>query len=198
MNSSVILVSLMLLALVPINAQQQPVILPEPVPIEEGELPAVSPGATVTQPQEPIPEQQPSPETETPKGGVLDVWESAFGAMLQSGSVVDWIGICCSAGLGTIPYIPGLFVRVLRLLPLSCMLVVRVLRALPSFLRNAWNFVCALPRYIGAFMSMAQQMIDLLTVCIRILPQMMSSQSQQQGGQNSLAQLLPLLGALMG
>jgi hypothetical protein len=197
MNSSVILVALMLLALVPINAQQQPVILPEPVPIEEGELPAASPGANATQPQEPIPEQ-PSPEMETPKGGVLDAWESAFGAMLQSGSVVDWIGICCSAGLSTIPYIPGLFVRVLRLLPLSCMLVVRFLRALPSFLRNAWAFVCALPQYISAFMSMAQQMIDLLMVCVRILPQMMSSQSQQQGGQNSLAQLLPLLGALMG
>jgi len=197
MNSSVILVVLVLLALVPINAQRQPVILPEPVPIEEDELPAASPGATATQPWEPIHEPA-SSETETPKGGVLDVWESAFDAMLQSGSVIGWIGICCSAGLSTIPYVPGLFVRAFRLLPLSCMLVIRVLRALPSFLRNAWAFVCALPQYISAFMSMAQQIIDLLMICIRILPQMMSSQPQQQGGQSSLAQLLPLLGALMG
>ncbi len=199
MKRLAIVLSLLLFALIPISAyaQQQPVILPEPVPIEE---------TPETQPQQEQPQQEPQGEPQQEPQeyvGVLDIWENAFNTMLQSGSVVSWISTCFSASLNTIPYIPQMIERALRVIPLSCVFLIRVARALPSILEGFWTLLSSLPYYIRTLIDLIQQMLDLAAMCIRILPQMMGSSAQQpqqpqQSQQSSLLDLLRIVGTLMG
>ncbi|MDY6984974.1 MAG: hypothetical protein SVE93_00995 [Candidatus Thermoplasmatota archaeon] len=193
MKSLAVVLSLLLLGLIPVSAyaQQQPVILPEPVPIEE---------TPESQPQQEQPQQE-QPQQEQPQeyAGVLDIWENAFNTMLQSGSVFSWISICFSAVFNTIPYIPQMVERALRLIPRSCVFLIRVARALPSILESFWTLLSSLPSYIRMLIDLIQQMLDLAATCIRILPQMLGSSAQQpqQPQQSSLLDLLRIVGTLM-
>jgi len=185
MKRFAVFLSLLLLALVPIKGgAQQPVILPEPVPIEE-----------------PLEEPQPQDTLQTPETqeeaqqSFLSIWEDACNAM-QSESLRNWLPICLSAVRGSIPYIPGMIDRILRIIPRTVVLLIQLIRALPSIFNRAWSFIVSLPEYIRSIVNLIQQLLDVLSTCIRIIPQIMGSAQQPQ--QSSLTDLLSIMGTLMG
>jgi hypothetical protein len=199
MDLKVILLSLLLI--LPIAAQRtsQPVILPEPVPIEDE--------TTVGQPSEPLPSSEPLQEPEplqpseplqNEAQSVLGLWEKAFVDM-QNSSVSGWLSICMRASIDTIPYVPHALLRAIRLIPQIGLLFIRLLKMLPEISKRTLGFVVSLPSTIRNLAEAFREMVNLLMVCAEILPQLLgSSKGSSTDSAGSMSQLLTVMGALSG
>jgi len=205
MDLKVILLSLLLI--LPIAAQRtsQPVILPEPVPIED-ETPVGQPSGPI-QTSEPLqaPEAPQMPEAPQPSEplqneaqSVLDLWEKAFVDM-QSSSISGWLSICMSTSIGTIPYVPHALLRAIHLIPQIGLLFIRLLKMLPEISKRALGFAMSLPSTIRNLVETLREMVNLLMVCAKILPQLLgSSNGSSTDSAGSMSQLLAVMGALSG
>jgi hypothetical protein len=128
---------------------QQPVIQPEPVPIDE-------PIPGTPQPQVPL-RPEPTVEIEEERKTISEIWEGAFIEM-QGSSIPAWIPIWLCALYYSGRLLPGLIISGIRTLPSIALLVIRLISTIPKLI----SFICHIPQYFKEFVLLLRQLLPLI------------------------------------
>ena len=128
---------------------QQPVIQPEPVPIDE-------PIPGTPQPQVPL-QPEPTVEIEEKRKTISEIWKRAFIEM-QGSSIPAWIPIFLRALYYSVILLPGLIISGIKTLPSIALLVIRLVSIIPKLIIS----IAHAPQYIKEIFLFLQQLLPLI------------------------------------